>query len=241
MNNKTKSILYFLRLPLLFIIIVIVSLYLILIANGYIINLQSKSLLKTGMIYLKSNPKDASIFLNGVQKADKTPIRLTELVGGRYDIQVSKDGYSEWIKTIKVEQGLVAAENDIVLFYLKPQSVQIQNDEIEAFNNLPNKIINSEITIKDLSEIWIPSPDNSEENILVTRLSQPIKNAVYYSDKKHIIFQVENEIRAIDLDGSNNVKLIDLPTNNKTELIIDNTGQYLYYKSSQDVLKVKIH
>ena len=241
MTKNTKSFIYFLRLPAIFLVIAIVAGYLIFIANGYILNLKSKTIEQTGMIYLKSSPRGVNIYLNNELKGSKTPIKLGELTSGRYDIKVSQDTYQDWQKSLNVEKGFVNAEDSIVLFYKDPIDSLVTEEEKEAFKKLPNKLLNADIKIMELSEIWVPDPENSDKNILVTRLSQPIKKAVYYSDKKHIIFQVGSEIRVIDLDGSNNLKLVALPSEDSIEFHVDDSGQYLFYQVKDELKKIKIH
>jgi len=226
---------------MIFLIIVLVGGYLIMIANGYIFNLKAKTLEQTGMIYVKADPKDVNIYLGNELKASKSPARLSELSSGRYDVKVSKNGYHDWGKTIVVEPGFVNAEDSIVLFLSDPISVSVTPDETEAFNKLPNKLLNSDVKIINESEIWITNPESTDQNILVTRLSESIKKAAYYSDKKHILFQVKNEIHIIDIDGSNDVILATLPSEDSVEFFADDSGQFLYYQVKNELKKIKIH
>ncbi|MCL5795289.1 MAG: hypothetical protein M1338_02940, partial [Patescibacteria group bacterium] len=80
------KILSILKNVLIAIVIIVVGTYLIIIANGYKINWQAKTLQKTGMIYLKSLPQDVNIFLDGKQVTQKTPARIGNLLPKRYDI-----------------------------------------------------------------------------------------------------------------------------------------------------------
>lgn len=238
---KNTKLIYFLRLPLIFLIIAAVSAYLILIANGYIINLKSKSFLKTGMIYLKVDPKDAQIYLNNELNPNKSPAKISGLSSGRYDVKVTKNDYQDWQETLVVEPGLVNIEDCIVLFLNDPVDYPVSDDEKEAFERLPNKLLTTDVKIIDSSEIRIPDPDDSSKEKLVTRLSTPIKNAVYYSDKKHILFQTQNQIHIMDLDGSNNIKLIDLLSEETARFFADDSGEFLYYSSENEIKKAKIH
>jgi len=239
--KNTKDILYFMRLPVIFLIIVVVGLYLILIANGYIFNFQAKTIEQTGMISLKSNPKNVSVYLNNIWKADKTPLKIPELTNGRYDVKISQDGYQDWEKTFYVEAGLVSADENVILFLKEPVEMPITDDEKEAFKKLPNNLLNNNIEIKDGSEIWINSLSDKEEDTLITRLSQPIKKVTYYSDKKHILFQSGKEVRVIDIDGTNNIKLAELSNENLVEFFVDDSGKYLYYQVDNDLKKIQIH
>lgn len=241
MTKEKKSFLYFLRLPIIFIIVALVSTYLILLANGYIINLKSKSISKTGMIYLKTDPRDVQIYLNDNLNSSKSPTRISNLNSGRYDVKITKDNYQDWQKTLVVEEGLVNIEDNIVLFLKNPVDYPVTDEEKEAFGKLPNQLLNTDVKIVDGSEIWVPDPDNAGKEKLVTRLSTPIKNAIYYSDKQHILFQTKNEIHVVDLDGSNNLKLIALPSEDTSAFFVDQRGENLYYSTQGEIKKAKIH
>lgn len=237
--KNLKGFLYFLRLPLIMIIILLISGYLILIANGYKINFQAKKIQKTGMIYLKSLPREVTIYLNGQEKANHTPARFSDLSPGRYDIEINKDNYHHWQKTLIVEPGLVSVEDSVVLFLNKPEFLDITEEEKKDFKKLPNKLLNTDLQIRDSSEIWIRSA-NGENDFLVTRLSQPIKKVAYYSDKKHLLFQVEKEIKVIDLDGSNNIKLVEFSSEDPTEFFVDDKGEILFYQDGEEIKKARI-
>jgi hypothetical protein len=239
--KKFKIILSVLRTILIAIIVVGVGGYLVLIANGYKINSKAKKILQTGMIYLKSDPKQVNVFLNNDLKASKTPVKLENLENGRYDVEVKKDNYQDWQKTLTVENGLVNSEDSIVLFLKNPEETSMSQTELDSFNKNVNSSVSADLEIREMSEIWIKTGNSDGLDKLITRLSKPIKATVYYVDKKHIMFQVENQIRAIDLDGSNNVLLKTLPLNDTAKFYIDSSGAYLLCSQNNVFTKIKIH
>jgi len=218
----------------------ILSGYLIIIANGYQINWSARKIIQQGMIYLISTPKNVSVYVNNSLKGNKSPFKMSNLSEGRYDIKVTKDGYYDWNKTLSVLPGMVSEAENIVLFLKEPILSVMNQDELDSFNKLPSKILNTSLQIKNNSEIWIINQD-PDQNVLVTRLSSPIKAVSYYSDKYHILFQIKNGIHIIDLDGSNNIKLVELFSEDPSIFIADDTGQYLYYKDKDEVKKIKIN
>ena len=192
------------------------------------------------MIFLKTDPKVADIYLNNQLKLTKSPARLTDLYQGRYDIRVTKDGYFDWKKTVEVTAGLATENEDIVLFLKNPQQLPVIQEETDSFNKLPSKFLNTDLEIRSEAEIWIKEYKNNDD-LLVTRLSIPIKKAAYYSDKKHILFQTKNRISVMDLDGSNIIKLAELNSEDSVEFIVDDSGQFLYYRDKEEIKKLKIH
>jgi len=49
-------------------------------------------------------------------------------------------------------------------------------------------------------EVWVYNFD-SQDTTLLTRLSQPISKAYWYTDNKYVIYQIENKLRIAELDS----------------------------------------
>jgi hypothetical protein len=57
-----------------------------------------------GNIEISSSPKEATIYLDNVEKG-KTPLTLSDLDVGTYKLMVKKDGYSDWMRSVTVKEG----------------------------------------------------------------------------------------------------------------------------------------
>jgi len=171
-------------------------------ANGYQLNYQNWKIIKTGMIVLNGDPKDVTIKMNNKILKGGLPKRISNLAAGTYEITISHKDYQGWDKVIKVDSGLAATYSDIILFKDVPEEQALpENTNIEK---LGAEYTNAtrDLTIKE-REIYF------REN-LITRFSQKVLALAFYPDNKHIIYQIQNELRVIDLDGSNNKLLITL-------------------------------
>lgn len=102
----------------------------LLYALGYRLDIKTGQLVRTGVFVLASKPNRASILLNGALAAEKTNARIDAVVAGSYKVQVQKDGYREWEKTLRVNPGESTIADHIVLFkdVLTPQTAFTQND-----------------------------------------------------------------------------------------------------------------
>ncbi|MBT5307422.1 MAG: PEGA domain-containing protein, partial [Candidatus Scalindua sp.] len=58
----------------------------------------------TGSINIESNPSEATIFLDG-KEVSTTPDTITHAAIGIHKIEVKKEGYAEWSKTLNVKKG----------------------------------------------------------------------------------------------------------------------------------------
>ncbi|HLL60561.1 MAG TPA: PEGA domain-containing protein [Candidatus Nitrosocosmicus sp.] len=109
-----KSI--FIRLFLLGIFIgVLISV--IAYARGYRLNVNKKSITPTGILVASSFPDGAKIYVNGKLKG-ATNTNIT-LVPDNYDVEIKKDGYRPWRKSINVK-GEIVIKTDSLLFPQNP-------------------------------------------------------------------------------------------------------------------------
>src|SRR3989338_4385141 len=87
----------------------------------------------TCIIYVKSNPSGASIYINEKVHPDITPARIEELKPGTYTIEVRRDGFYPWQKDLVVRPNMVTRADDIVLFHIPQEIDRIIDRQIENF------------------------------------------------------------------------------------------------------------
>lgn len=230
---KVKHVFAIISWLLFLLVIVAIAGYLILIANGYQVNFKTFRIAKTGMIFLKSNPSQVSVNVNNQLKSTNTPYRETNLWPGRYDVKISQENYQDWQKSLEVEEGLISAQEYIKLFLANPKPLETTEAEKSSFQELLKEWPAKGLEIKNDSEIWF-------NDILVTRFFKPVKAVGWYPDLRHIIFQLDNEIRIMDADGTNNIKLAQLSSSETSEFIPYDEGETLLYKDGEDIKKIQI-
>jgi len=103
-----------------FIIIIIVFLViaplLLLYAAGFRYDFQKNKIVQVGIISLETKPRSASIYINDKLFKKKTPTVLNNLLPSRYSLEIIKNGYHSWQKTVNVQSGLATVYPDIKLF-----------------------------------------------------------------------------------------------------------------------------
>lgn len=104
-----------------------ISVFAILIAQGF--RFSGGDIKETGILDIGSTPKDAVIYIDGESKA-KTPEKV-ELVNGTYEIELRKDGYTNWKKQVKVEPLFVNEVNAL----LYPEEFELTQT---TFTNVDN-------------------------------------------------------------------------------------------------------
>lgn len=92
--------------------VILITWLLIQIGNGYRPNIQDGSVKITGLLVTNSEPKGAQVFINN-QVTTATDDTLT-LEPGEYLVELKKNGFFPWSKTLKIEQGLVTQTNALL-------------------------------------------------------------------------------------------------------------------------------
>ncbi|MEK7096459.1 MAG: PEGA domain-containing protein [Patescibacteria group bacterium] len=202
----------------------LIGISIIFYAHGYKFNFKNFKIIKTGIIYVSSEQREANLYVNGVLVAPKLPFAYGCLPGF-YNLEIKKDGYQSWKSRIQVTAEKVSSFDYIVLF--KNNISKEQTSDAGVINQLisPNDELfrsNNTIYYNDY-EIW-------EGQNLVARFSKPINRAIWFSDNYHIIYQQGDEIRVIEKTGTNDTFLIRLENNAITNFDISSNGNELYFK-----------
>ncbi|MBZ0108269.1 MAG: PEGA domain-containing protein, partial [Candidatus Scalindua rubra] len=107
--------------------------------------LNAKLLKITGSIDIKSNPPEATIYLDG-EKIATTPDTLQSVAIGIHEVEIKMEGYAEWKKTINVKKGKEITL--IATLQLNTGTVGIESDPAEAIVFLDGKEVgNSPVSL----------------------------------------------------------------------------------------------
>lgn len=197
-------------LVLIVVIFFTVSVFLISLALGYKYNFLKHKFEKTSILYIKSYPKDASIFLNDKKYSNSTPARITHLKPDLYNIKVSKDTYQTWEKQLLIRPDESVFIEDISLFLQKPESELLKsgnfkelsispdrekflfydkdNNELDFFNISDNQVIPIEKNIGNIEDnIW--SPDNKKILLKINESTDflPVKYSKLNQDGEYFV------------------------------------------------------
>lgn len=132
MTKKSRTILFSICV-FLFLIIASVS---VLYSQGYRLDFANKKLTQTGGLYIKTNPKQARIYLDG-KLEKKTDFLfgsglIENLIPKKYKIKIEKDDYRSWEKTLEIKEKEVTEAKYIMLL---PQDLEFKKllENIENF------------------------------------------------------------------------------------------------------------
>jgi len=156
-----------------FIVLITVIAY----ARGYRLDTDKNSITSTGILSVNSYPKAAKIYLNGELKG--VTDQNISLPPGKYVVEIKKDGYTSWKKTIILKGELVESANAL-LFPINP-----------SLSPLTNLGVTKVIPI-----------DQSEKLLLFSQNDLPEKDGVYIFDLSKRNFSFLPPLKLIALKTS---------------------------------------
>jgi hypothetical protein len=214
---------------------------------GYRWNTKKWRLEKVGIIFLRSRPAGADIYLNDKLLKDDTPSRLRGLLPDTYEIKVAKNGYTTWSKKLTVASALTTFAERIVLWKnTAPEAVAtsengvLTGEALEALNRKDQKtaVIGKTKYKTDGYEIWIENLENNSRET-ITRISEEIFAVAPYNDAGWVIYQTATAIHAIEQDGRDRRNDVILAEGNTMRgFAVTPDGKTLYYRAKENGVEI---
>jgi len=228
--QKHSRISSFLIRILIFVIFWVVALAAIIASLGLHIDWRHFRIQETGIVYLSSSigELEAAVKVDGLSD-DRLPASFTKMPESNYSAEVKKPGFVTWNKNFEVDSSRVSAWENIVLITNRPATVE----ETDQLNRQIDEPLDKTIIIKN-NELWV-------EKVLITRFSDNITNAIWYTDGAHIVYQIKNKIKIIEEDGKNETNLVSLSSDAPVTFRLLSRGQELLYQDGDQVLVAEIY
>ncbi|MDO8513416.1 MAG: PEGA domain-containing protein [bacterium] len=210
-------------------VFVFLSGFILISACGYKVNWLNFSVRPTALILLRGDEKNVEIYIDNKKVGDDLPYRIGFVEVGWKELKIKKNGYHDWKKSFYAEASEAYEFRDIV-FFKKDTSPQVVKDMSLK---------------KSLEDVVLPMNINAvngemtANDSLVTRFfTDPV--SYQWWDGKHILFQIENKIRVIDLSGQNDIELVSLTGAEPSVFKVINNGKSLLYTDGNRVKQVEI-
>lgn len=216
MTKKTRRILL-ISLAVLFLLAApSITLY----SLGYRIDFANKKITQTGGFYFKVWPRPAQVFLDGkaVKRTDLFfgAAYIDDVLPKEYEVEIKKDGYHAWRKTLKVAEKQVTDAKNIVLLPLDPGFEQISTN-VERFFFSPDERKIILVEVAEGKSSWSPSlslreSSETEADSWALKLVEPPKNV-----KSHLVKQA-------DFSKKEKAELVNLTfSDNSQEILLETT------------------
>lgn len=100
---------------------------------GFVINPLTHRLVKTGLVYVSTNPPDATVYIDGRVSHQKTPTVIKDLTPGQHFIRIELNGYNDWERHIPIvgKKATVLANTLLI-----PEEWPIQKISKQPYQNI---------------------------------------------------------------------------------------------------------
>ena len=221
MKTKARKILFYGFL----IVFLIASSYLLITAQGWVIDINNLSIVKTGALFLKFSPDDATPTIDNKKPQHissgliQSGILIKNLTPGNYAVKLSKSGYKDWRKNLVVKSGLITFASQIKLW--------------------PDNIYAETIITKQVKNFWLTNKgvvyQQYDNKIIFNGLILRGENIILANQESKFLITSENQnYFLINLDDP-------LPVINLSHLFNSLKQRQLSLPGTIPIIKVFIH
>ena len=235
MNKRTRTILFSICVFLFALTAPSVVFY----SQGYRFDFASKKIVQTGGLYFKVAPRSAQVSLNDKIKDTTSLFTSSSLVENllpkTYIVEISKDGYYPWQKTLEVKERQVTEAKNITLIPKIPElsKLQVTQEEIKSivseFKPTATSSDGHKLIEADKHEIWIEFL-REKEKIFLIRFSENIGKVFWFNDY-YLIFNVGDKIKVAEIDDRDRLNVVNLAEFKAPEIFWDSLNGKLYVLS----------
>ncbi len=125
-EKKLRSIRLMVGYVLMTVLIFTATLVLVYQAYGFGVDRKTGEVIQNGLVYVDSSPDNAVIFIDNVEKSDRTNTRML-LKAGNYQLTVKRDGYRDWSRKVEVLGGGIERITYPMLIQTNLAEQEIQN------------------------------------------------------------------------------------------------------------------
>lgn len=190
-------------------------------AIGYSFDFEQWKLIKTGILLIYTNPNGVQIFIDDDLK-NESPARIRFLLPKTYNLELKKDGYISWKKSVTVSAQQIthlnAKDSEIYLFLQEPETTLIATSTqplilMDPTSRQPVATSSFDFLEKNPSvfENSFVMVDSSLYRIIegeINLIEQGIDNAYWENDNGLLLYA-----------NRNNIWLLDPSTGEKGDLI----------------------
>ncbi len=181
-------------------------------ALGYKFNYQSLKFVKTGLIYIKTQPEGAKVYINGKLFSQKSPTSIQELLPGVYKIVLELAAHYPWKAEVDVEAGKVSRIDKVIFFPLRPVLEQLNREKFSSFRiDLKRKLIYYLDQEKKVVYRSNFDASNFEDIASLPEYFSPIDNWNISPDEKKFFIYNAHQIAVLTFDLGSNDEYLATP------------------------------
>lgn len=252
-NTKFTQLIRLVMLIIFIIAFFVISPLIIMYTAGYHYDWQNGLLKETGAISVDVEPKNATVYLNGIKLKDKMPIRLNNIAPAKYSLRITAPGYFDWLKEIEVkntqtnytkEIGLIKKNKPEIIINEKADNLAVSSDGRFIIYSLQKRRASTDVArhnsaeSNNNTEIWLWDNNNRQTTIL-SRLNNSEPATILWAEKNNYALigdSISPYSHLIVINAENLAKQTDLAKNNAPikKFIWANSAEPQLYYSTRD-------
>lgn len=246
------------RLSMLIIFIVaffVISPIIIMYTAGYRYDWQNGLLKETGAISIDVEPKNATVYLNGIKLQDKMPIRLNNIAPAKYSLRITAPEYFDWLKEIEVknkqtnytkEISLIKKNKPQILISGKIDNLALSYDGKFIIYSAQKHLASMDVARHDsvesnnATEIWFWD-NSSQQATILSRFSGLEPISIIWSEKNNYALIADSlppYSHLLIINAANPSKQTDLAKNNSPIKKFEwgnSSDPQLYYSTQESI------
>ncbi|HNX81331.1 MAG TPA: PEGA domain-containing protein [Candidatus Omnitrophota bacterium] len=236
-EQKLRALLFYTCVISFFIIVPSALLY----SFGYKLDFKKFRFTKTGLIFIKTVPEGAKVFLEGRQLVGSTPLSAEGLTPGSYRVFLESEGYYPWKRAVSVWSGETTYLDTIVLFPKKPFVDKVNNVDVANFWVFPHDQDSGYFISDDKKSLYkINLASKDHEMTLVAESSElvpAIHDFSFSPDKRKILFFNDTRLDIV-FCGTERIMYQDIANNNFYILADGRIWSAFWYSDGEHVVVV---
>ncbi len=192
---------------------------------GYRYNADRGTWQQTGVIRINGplSGLPLQVVIDGEYVSGTMPVRYNRVLPGTHTIQLTKDGYQPWSRTMELEPNQRISFTDAILIYTKPkealETIITENDS--RFTDYSTR----NLEVRNGNELWI-------EDEFVARRTEDILSPRWFPLGVHVLCQLGDEIVLYDVYGKTTQSLVKLSSSEQVAFFAADGGRRLIVKDA---------
>ncbi|MFA6272535.1 MAG: PEGA domain-containing protein [Patescibacteria group bacterium] len=229
-------------LSLVFVFIIVAPL-LILYATGFRYDFNEYKVIKTGVLAVDSDPRNAQIEINGEATGSKTPKVIKNLFPGEYSVSIEKLGYFPWEKTLPVFANQSTTTERVGLLKTDSPTLVAEEKVTDLIFSADNSYFAYVTNTNDTNPALTVKQQNTLRTVLSISKIESGQQPVFSEDERFIFLQdiKTNYIsRILSLSGQYDILLKDITGFSISDLIATGTDSALYTVSENGLSRLNL-
>lgn len=182
---------------------------LVAIGRGYSYDFENRRFVLNGLLILASEPNNADVFINGEFEKRRTPYRTT-LEEGKYNVELKREGFRTWRKTLDIIASEVTYAQYVILFPERMETKRLlQTAPVTRLLNSEDRKRFAYITAGEAPGVWLLDSDlKGATKVYTPKEATPeapaevISDVLWSKDNSRMIVKTSSGVMLVDL-GSN--------------------------------------